>query len=96
MHEKQTKKTNCTKIFESTKRQWMLFLDALGDAELLTKVILDHVTDETPIGRRPAKNAIHKRTGEDYDQGHRWTVGVAIRTRNITKSWPTRWVVSSR
>ena len=49
-------------------------LDALGDAELLTKVILDHVTDETPIGRRPAKNALLKWTGEDYDQGHRWTV----------------------
>ena len=37
-------------------------------------VILNHVTDETPIGRRPAKNALLKWTDEDYDQGHRWTI----------------------
>jgi len=48
-------------------------LEALGDGELSTQAILSHVTEETPIGRRPAKNALIKWTGEDYDQGHRWT-----------------------
>jgi len=49
-------------------------LEALGDGELSTQAILSHVTEETPIGRRPAKIALFKWTGEDYDQGHRWTV----------------------
>jgi hypothetical protein len=49
-------------------------LEALGDGELSTKAILSHVTEETPIGRRPTKNALLKWTGEDYSQGHRWTV----------------------
>jgi hypothetical protein len=48
-------------------------LEALDGREMLTKDILDHVTGETPIGRRPAKIALIKWTGEDYDQGHRWT-----------------------
>jgi len=48
-------------------------LEALGDGELSTQAILSHVTEETPIGRRPAKIALIKWTGEDYDQGHRWT-----------------------
>lgn len=48
-------------------------LEALGDGELNTQAILSHVTEETPIGRRPAKIALIKWTGEDYDQGHRWT-----------------------
>jgi len=49
-------------------------LEALDGREMLTKDILDHVTGETPIGRRPAKIALLKWTGEDYDKGHRWTV----------------------
>ena len=49
-------------------------LEALGDGELSTQAILSHVTEETPIGRRPAKIALFKWKGEDYDQGHRWTV----------------------
>ena len=49
-------------------------LEALGDGELSTKAILNHVTEETPIGRRPTKIALLKWTGEDYAQGHRWTV----------------------
>jgi hypothetical protein len=49
-------------------------LEALGDGELSTQAILSHVTEETPIGRRPAKIALLKWTGEDYAQGHRWTV----------------------
>jgi hypothetical protein len=49
-------------------------LEALDGREMLTKDILDHVTGETPIGRRPAKIALLKWTGEDYSQGHRWTV----------------------
>ena len=44
-------------------------LEALGDGELSTQAILSHVTEETPIGRRPAKIALLKWTGEDYDQG---------------------------
>jgi len=48
-------------------------LEALGDGEISTQAILSHVTEETPIGRRPAKFALIKWTGEDYDQGHRWT-----------------------
>ena len=49
-------------------------LEALGDGELSTKAILNHVTEETPIGRRPTKIVLLKWTGEYYDQGHRWTV----------------------
>jgi len=49
-------------------------LEALDGREMLTKDILGHVTGETPIGRRPAKIALLKWTGEDYDKGHRWTV----------------------
>ena len=49
-------------------------LEALGDGELLTKGILDYVVEETAIGRRPTKIALLTWTGEDYDQGHRWTV----------------------
>ncbi|MBT3436587.1 MAG: hypothetical protein HN436_03095, partial [Oceanospirillaceae bacterium] len=49
-------------------------LEALGDGKLSTKAILSHVTEETPIGRRPTKIALLKWTGEDYAQGHRWTV----------------------
>jgi hypothetical protein len=49
-------------------------LEALGDGELSTKAILNHVTEETPIGRRPTKIVLLKWTGEDYAQGHRWTV----------------------
>jgi hypothetical protein len=49
-------------------------LEALGDGELLTKGILDYVVEETVIGRRLVKKALLAWTGEDYDQGHRWTV----------------------
>jgi len=58
-------------------------LDALGDGELLTKAILSHVTEETPIGRRPAKIALLKWAGEDYDQGHRWTVRRGEKNENL-------------
>ena len=32
------------------------------------------MVEETVIGRRLVKKALLAWTGEDYDQGHRWTV----------------------
>ena len=68
------KENQLHKDIQADKTTVDAILEALDDRELLTKDILNHVTGETPIGRRPAKIALFKWTGEDYDQGHRWTV----------------------
>jgi hypothetical protein len=52
----------------------LAILEALGEKELLTKDILAHVTEETAISHARAKKALLKWKGEDYAQGHRWTV----------------------
>ena len=67
------KENQLHKDIQADKTTVDAILEALGDGELSTQAILSHVTEETPIGRRPAKIALIKWTGEDYDQGHRWT-----------------------
>ncbi len=52
----------------------LAILAALGEKELLTKEIQDYIKDETAISKVRAHNALLKWAGEDYDQGHRWTV----------------------